>query len=53
MLHPASVTIEVVKIDTHDSHLKLTGAISDLAALKMDLRLDAESIGGADIAALS
>ena len=46
---PASVTIDAVKIDTHDSHLKLTGAISDLAALKMDLRFDAASIAGADI----
>jgi autotransporter translocation and assembly factor TamB len=48
-LHPASLTIDVVKIDTQDSHLKLTGAISDLDALKMDVRLETEKIGGADI----
>jgi autotransporter translocation and assembly factor TamB len=48
-LHPSSVKIDVVKIDTHDSHLQLTGAVSDLAALKMDLRLEAKQIGGADI----
>ena len=42
-LRPSSVTIQsIVKIDTQDSHLKLTGAVSDLAALKMDLRLDAK-----------
>ncbi len=50
VLHPGSVTIEVVKIDTDASHLKLTGAISDLAAVKMDLRLQANDIGSADIA---
>ncbi len=44
-----SVMIETVKIDTHDSHLKLTGRVSDLDALKMDLTLDASAIGSVDI----
>ncbi len=50
VLHPGSLTIEAVTIDTHDSHLKLTGTFSDLAALKMDLHLEAKAIGSADIA---
>jgi autotransporter translocation and assembly factor TamB len=49
-LRPSSLKIDVVKIDTHDSHLKLTGTVNDLAAAKMDLRLDAQAIGGGDIA---
>jgi hypothetical protein len=48
-LKPTSVTIDSVKIDTHDSHLKLTGKVIDLDALKMDLTLDASDIGSADI----
>ncbi|HLI80004.1 MAG TPA: hypothetical protein VKV03_08475, partial [Candidatus Binataceae bacterium] len=48
-LHPASVAIDRVKIDTHDSHLKLSGKISDVNTLKMDLTLDANDIGSADI----
>jgi autotransporter translocation and assembly factor TamB len=48
-LSSRGVTIDLVKIDTHDSHLTLTGAISDLDALTMDLKLDANRIGGADI----
>ena len=48
-LNPASVTIDTIKVDTRDSHLKMTGAISDLAALTMDLRLEAKSVGSADI----
>ena len=48
-LQPPTVTIYAVKIDTHDSHLKLTGTISDLDALKMDVRLEANEIGGVDI----
>jgi autotransporter translocation and assembly factor TamB len=52
-LHPSSVKIDVVKIDTHDSHLQLTGAVTDLAALKMDVRLEAKEIGGADIATVA
>lgn len=50
VLHSASVTVDVVKLDTHDSHLKLTGAISDIASLTMDLRLNANDLGSADIA---
>lgn len=49
LLHPAGITIDAVTIDTHDSHLKLTGKISDLPALQVDLRLDAKAIGSADI----
>jgi translocation and assembly module TamB len=52
-LHHSSVTIDVFKIDTQDSHLKLSGGISDLAALKMDLRLEASSIGGVEIARIA
>ena len=52
-IQPGSVTFDVVKLDTHDSHLKLSGAISDLDAMKVDLRLEAKQIGAADIVSVT
>ena len=48
-LKPPSLTIDTIKIDTPDSHLKLRGKVSDLNALRMDLTLDANNIGSGDL----
>jgi autotransporter translocation and assembly factor TamB len=53
VIQPAAVTISTIKIKTHDSRIQLSGAVNDLSAMRMDVRLDANRIGGADIAGLT
>jgi hypothetical protein len=50
VLPSSLVTIDTIKLDTHDSHLQVSGAVDDLKTLKMDIRLAVKQIGGADIA---